>query len=853
MGALVACDDVDPLPPAPQVISVTVVPQTVQLAVGQTASLAATVIGDAGLTDRTVTWSSSNPSIATVDANGVVRGVSAGQTTILAASRADANVKGAASVVVTAAAVPAISIATITKNGLPVDINNVQGQVDVTLNVAGNGAPVGGVALLVQCPNQTAPFEVQRQTFSNQQAPNGPITLSFNSAALNAAGTGALFANGACNIIARLLNAQGQPLAETGDVVRPITLQNQDYVAVTISARSAPDQLGNAWSGGDSVAVTVVPVIFSGQTVASGTVTITGTDTRTGTVVSPSLAFSGAGRQTVVFRRTVLSGTNPGGLLLTTTEGLTLPDGRVIVTLSTAAGNAIPAATQAQPLRLDTQSPVAGTYSLINNQGASNDWVGSAFVFSTANGYAAAAASPLPGGTSVAGNDFGGVDRVTVRFEVARLAAGQTCATTGLTYTTATNASALQQTQINNGYCLRMVELDALGNSRTTFLTDFGVDLGAPIITSITPADRSPVTPATMVTVVAQDSLSGFGTNPVDVSITRLTASGSNCINPTSGASSTIPTGGCATVAAGGAGVPGATTATFSWSATGTNTTEAYYTHVFTVRDQAANRTPVNTRQYVYDVTAPDQGPMQIPLQITGSTVSFTTFATDNLDVISANSSLLYPGVASIRNPTDVALNTPFDGTPNTRADFNVVFNNFMRSLAPDINTAGVRPNQVTIRAVDAAGNSNGEIDFIPSDRIPSTGPAFSTQGVQAFTTATSGANVCNPTSSTACTTPESRTLSANVTGASGVFQSPFARVDFWYVGAGGELIFIGSSTSASAVDNGTNRVYTYGGVAFNPPSSFVAGNAITVYAIGVSAAGDGVMATPVAQNVVLP
>ena len=64
-------------------------------------------MGDAGLEDRGVTWASSNTAVATVDAAGNVRGVAPGQTTIIASSHADPNVKGAAVVVVTAADLPA--------------------------------------------------------------------------------------------------------------------------------------------------------------------------------------------------------------------------------------------------------------------------------------------------------------------------------------------------------------------------------------------------------------------------------------------------------------------------------------------------------------------------------------------------------------------------------------------------------------------------------------------------------------------------------------------------------------------------------------------------------------------------
>src|SRR6185369_2714519 len=81
-----------------QVTAVTVVPGNVQLAVGGTASLVATVTATPGITDRTVTWSSSNTAVATVSATGVVTGVTAGTAAIVATSKADAKVSGAAAV-----------------------------------------------------------------------------------------------------------------------------------------------------------------------------------------------------------------------------------------------------------------------------------------------------------------------------------------------------------------------------------------------------------------------------------------------------------------------------------------------------------------------------------------------------------------------------------------------------------------------------------------------------------------------------------------------------------------------------------------------------------------------------------
>jgi len=111
----IACGDKITVPPAvvtptpsPVVRSVTVTPGAATLNVGERLTLAASVNADAGITDRTVTWSSSNASIASVDVNGVVTAVGPGNATITATSRADATVKGAA--IVTVVGTPTASI-----------------------------------------------------------------------------------------------------------------------------------------------------------------------------------------------------------------------------------------------------------------------------------------------------------------------------------------------------------------------------------------------------------------------------------------------------------------------------------------------------------------------------------------------------------------------------------------------------------------------------------------------------------------------------------------------------------------------------------------------------------------------
>lgn len=67
------------------VTSVTVSPKTLDLEVGQTGTLTATVKPD-NATNKTVTWTTSNDKVATVDNNGVVTAVGKGTATITAAA-----------------------------------------------------------------------------------------------------------------------------------------------------------------------------------------------------------------------------------------------------------------------------------------------------------------------------------------------------------------------------------------------------------------------------------------------------------------------------------------------------------------------------------------------------------------------------------------------------------------------------------------------------------------------------------------------------------------------------------------------------------------------------------------------
>lgn len=94
-----ACDD--DMGPEPGVKSISVTPQDASVQVGGTANFSASV-ETAGGASSDVSWSSGDPSVASVDQNGVATGESEGSTTVTATSTADPTKKASANITVTA-------------------------------------------------------------------------------------------------------------------------------------------------------------------------------------------------------------------------------------------------------------------------------------------------------------------------------------------------------------------------------------------------------------------------------------------------------------------------------------------------------------------------------------------------------------------------------------------------------------------------------------------------------------------------------------------------------------------------------------------------------------------------------
>ena len=116
------------------VTGVTVAPATLTLEVGQTGALTATV-APATATNKAVTWTSSAPAIATVDASGTVKGIATGTATITVKT-ADGGKTATCAVTVKEAAAPAVKVTGITLNYSSITVNGDLERVQLITTVA---------------------------------------------------------------------------------------------------------------------------------------------------------------------------------------------------------------------------------------------------------------------------------------------------------------------------------------------------------------------------------------------------------------------------------------------------------------------------------------------------------------------------------------------------------------------------------------------------------------------------------------------------------------------------------------------------------------------------------------------
>ena len=182
---LAGCGDrlIAPVDTPPTVSDVVVAPSTIVMFVGQKVSLTAMVVAAASQqSDNRVRWTSANPAIASVDANGVVSSFAAGGTTITATSLADTLVSGSCHVSVSTVGLGIISIAAINQDGNPINLSDVHGKIDVITNVDSGSTGISRVDLVL---THDGIDTVLASHIPNGSTSGAPTVLSFTTLGLS--------------------------------------------------------------------------------------------------------------------------------------------------------------------------------------------------------------------------------------------------------------------------------------------------------------------------------------------------------------------------------------------------------------------------------------------------------------------------------------------------------------------------------------------------------------------------------------------------------------------------------------------------------------------------------------------
>lgn len=922
IAGLTACGDKVTVPPPVQqtvdsvVHSVTVSPPSATIAVGGKIILAASVDAGAGVSNRTVTWSTSDATVATVGTDGTVTGVKAGTVSITASAVANPAVKGASAITVGGGGGGPVTvlISAINQNGLPANLAAAAGQLDVVLDVDAGGQALKSVQATLTCGKQTM---TRTQTISaaapvSADAAQATVTLSFPTAEFNPTTGVPTLLNGPCTISASATTAGGTQSATNSQT---LTLANQDVVVVTPSfsgGSTATDKAGVPWKSG-ALTVSALPVLYSGRTVSTVTVGLNGVDPVAGTQISKTVTVSTptSGAFSASFPNATSGGSASARIGQITLAGslydalgVAAPVTPTVVAIDNQGNevglaNANPAASS---FRLDNQSPNAPTIAQIppRQQG----WINGTYTFtgtggaSTATKYVSGNDNGVSNGTVSGSTGLTGNTTFTYYVMAASGYPGNgltngtqvgaaNCPTTG--WTQVATGGDLAESANNQQYVVRIVEADKLGNVRCTdvgtgvgtgsfAVAMFGVDKTPPNATLLSSSDQAgaadpnqqiniaqPAVPSFIVSL--SDNASGFSTTPLLTTVTRL------AINPATGVAST-PTDaggfGCPTGLDGnGACSPVATTATVAGDY-GTGG-QGYFTFTSSALDLARNTTVVKNspRTILIDKTAPVVGGLQVPAAIKGGTsVSFATSASDNLDLVSTDYTLSYNvAVGGNAAPFNIrasgpSLGTAFDNVLTTAASFSLSVPSFIRSVtAVDVNgtpTAGpgALANNITVRAYDAAGNvSNPGVSAINPLNIDQTSPTnfaalqsngaqFQAFGVTTPATAVSdcpqsgcagGANPANPT------TVNLTAAAIGSEGATFQFLNPFTSVQFYFFNPNtSEWTLAGSTTAPVVTDDATSthRTFTWTLAGFKPLPGLPAGP-LKIIAVGVNAAGD--------------
>lgn len=695
--------------------ALSVAPTSAALGIGGTLQLvpSPTTVGTPTIT---YSYQSSNTAVATVSGTGLVTAVGNGTAVITTTATTNTNSLSVATTITVASASVSISSITQGATNVPVNIANVAGQIEVTMNISAGNQSLDSVR--VKLGNKVG----ATQGFTVNGAPNAPVTLSVNTAAytLNADSTSTVsFLNGSTGVQAELFvkGATGPTASNT----ITINLNNFDtfHSRWTLPSNKAVSAGGLLWYGGPntSTTVNVIPVMYSGNTITSATIHLDDASVDGNASLCGAAVTDASGPFTANFTCTGLTNVNvqPGVSASLRADGNAGPSGVVAIDpagapVGTLFANAALMVQgldplNAVPVRIDVLGPATATYAFVAP--TTNDyWANAAFRHdsSKAGVFSRARAADAGVGQNVASTDLYQYDDRAVA---------------GLNWVTHTaNTTNIPENPVDftvNAYNGRVTEFDLLGNSTITYLgsistlagsQNFGVDVTAPTLDYLTTTQNAlivrptldtldltkilnnadPVTAANITAanglfgVRHRDTRSGFDTSTVVGvqsglfrRITRLAPAGVTCA--LGGTSCVFRRDSAGYIDLSDPTYRRDTTDVYGTYAPAVDSdSTGYYTYEAYVVDRAGNVSPTITKTIAVDIQAPQITGLGIPAVLTGgSTVAFTPTGTDDLEVIDGSLTLRYPSMGGTAVGDSLLhfprtffadIKTPFGGAP---------------------------------------------------------------------------------------------------------------------------------------------------------------------------------------------
>lgn len=863
----------------PSVLGVSATPTSAVLVTGGTQQLTATASYASGITG-TITYGTSNPGVATVNASGLITAVGPGTAVITVTASSAGNASFGASsatqqVPVTVNAPAQVSIANITQGTTnnPVNINDVDGQIQVQLNLLTNNNVVRSVKLFV-CPvsGTCSTTPAAEQTFGTAGAASGSINMFINTADFTVTSdwteATARYTNGQKNLVAQI---ETQAATQANNNLAILNFSNDDnfaarHIAPTraaVAGATSPNA-NLTYYGGPGAAgrgsITIVPVMYTeGRTVARATSSaacnsytfVAGTDARPWTITYGADSISATGKDFRCSGVYLSLTANVSAAVDNAQNSLSLP-----ATFATTSSS-IPAIGLPATIRADYEAPSV-SYALVAPSNGELGWVNGSYNFRRASA-----------------NDNSGVGaRDSSTFSYAYNGCGTTTFTAFTTNTGADIAECgtdftgglVSGTDTRGPYTARATAEDLLGNAGTASTDNFGVDKTAPAIRytaatdslriydgTVVVAPTAGTAADTMFSAQALDERSGLAAGAAQHLLARanqLLNAGSCVVGtaPTAGIGSSFVTAPNCTSSWGSAAFVGSALpdgylqiASVTYNAAPVAGAEGYWTYRARVTDRAGNRSELGNRQALINTSTPLMTGMGIPGIVTAAgpnafTPNFSEVVESRLNsfrVTYGTDVYAFPAVATytlwdniIGANGNTSVSTPFTSGVNfyTNIQSTLADSTIADSIpAASADTASVRPASVSAAVTNVGGNISSFFTTpllnanVQEDATAWRDAANSAKGalVRKFSVISeAGETFFSPAGG----------FKARVVASTNILNSPFDRIDYYYQTATGQpWQFVGSVDAKQApatspvaganvyiADNGTDRVWTY-------------------------------------------